>query len=68
LQSHCAINDSDRFSCNDQSHCNETCEVFDCKFIETRLQVSYFYYLHASFLRAESFQQTIIAIEDDFGE
>jgi len=43
LQSYCAKNGSDRFCCNDQSHCNETCEVFDCKVIETRPQVSYFY-------------------------
>jgi len=28
LQSHCAKNGSDRFWCNDQSHCNEICEVF----------------------------------------
>jgi len=49
LQSHCAKNGSDRFSYNDQSHCNETCEVFDCKVIEIRPQVSYFYYVHASF-------------------
>jgi len=48
LQSHCAKNGSDRFSCNDQSHCNETCKAFDCKVIETRPQVSYFYYLQAS--------------------
>jgi len=29
----CAKIGSDRFCCNDQSHCNETCEVFDCKII-----------------------------------
>jgi len=34
LQSHCAKNGSDHFS---------------CKIIETRPQVSYLYYLHASF-------------------
>jgi len=27
----------------------KTCKVFDCKVIETRPQVSHFYYLHASF-------------------
>jgi len=32
-----------------QSHCNETCKVFNCKIIKTRPQVSYFYHLHASF-------------------
>jgi len=36
--------------------------------IETRPQVSYFYYLHSAcfFLRVESFQQIIIAIEKVF--
>jgi len=34
------VNCSDRFYCNDQSHCNKTYEVFDCKVIETGLQVS----------------------------
>jgi len=48
-QNYCAKNGSNRFCCTEHSHCNETCEVFDCKVVETRPQVSYFYYLHASF-------------------
>jgi len=58
-------NGSDHFSCNNQRNCNETCKVLDYKIIETRPQVSYFYYLHAS-LRVESFQQTIIVFEEVF--
>jgi len=42
--------------------------VFDCKVIETRLQVSYFLLSACFFLHVESLQQTIIAIEEDFEE
>jgi len=64
LQSLCAKNGSDRFSFNDQSHCNKTCKVFDCKVIETRPQVSCI--ICMLLLRVESFQQTIIAVEEVF--
>jgi len=66
MQSHCAKNGSDRFSCNDQSYCNETCEVSDCKVIETRPQVSLFLLSACFFYGVESFQQTIIVIEEVF--
>jgi len=51
LQSHCAKTAVIVFVAMIKVNYNETCEVFDCKVIETRLQVglSYFYYLHASF-------------------
>jgi len=47
LQSQCAKNSSDRFSCSDQSHCSEIREVFLLQVNKTSTEVSYFYYRHA---------------------